>query len=118
MTKNRHKLNKEKTEAILVGSKENRELVGLSSICIRDAKIETVNNVRNLGLIIDSNLSMTDHINHIIKSCYYHLRRPGQIRHLLTKETANAIAIATVTSRLDYCNSVLFGIPSYEIKRL
>ena len=118
MTKNRLKLNEEKTEAILIGSKENRELVGLKSICVGDAKIEIVNKVRNLGLIIDSNLSMTDHINHIIKSCYFHLRRLGQIRHLLTKETANAIAIATVTSRLDYCNSALFGIPSFEIERL
>lgn len=118
MTKNRLKLNEEKTEAILIGSKENRELVDLKTINVGDATINIVDKVRNLGLILDSNLSMTAHVNHVIKSCYFHLRRLGQIRHLLTKETANAIAVATITSRLDYCNSTLWGIPSRDLERL
>ena len=108
--KNRLKLNEEKTEALLIGSKDNRELVGLKSIRVGDSNIEIMNKVRNLGLIIDSDLSMTAHINHVIKTCYFHLRRLGQIRHLITKETANIIALAAVISRLDYCNSALWGV--------
>ena len=77
-----------------------------------------VEKVRNLGLIIDANLSMVDHLNYTIKSCNFHLHRLGKIRGDLTTESANAIAVSTVTSRLDYCNSTLWGLPSVEIERL
>ena len=118
MLKNRLKLNEEKTEAIIFGPKEKVKSIELNSIKVVDANIEVVEKVRNLGLVLDTELSMTDHINHVVKCCYFHLRRLGKIRRFLTKEAANAIAIATISSRLDYCNSTFWGIPTYEIKRL
>ena len=118
MLKNRLKLNEEKTEAIVLGPRERIKSINLNSIKVGEATIQIVNKVRNLGLIVDAELSMNEHINHIVKCCYFHLRRLGKIRKYLTKEAANAIAVATISSRLDYCNSTFWGIPSYEIHRL
>ena len=118
MLENRLKLNDEKTEAIVFGPKEKIQSIEPNSIKVGEANIDIVDKVRNLGVILDTELSMTEHINHVVRSCYYHLRRLGKIRKYLTKEAANSIAIATVTSRLDYCNSTFWGIPAYEIHRL
>ena len=118
MTINRLKLNDDKTEVILLGTKDKRELVNLDSVKICESDIKIVDKVRNLGLIFDSGLSMVDHINFIVKSCYYHLRRLGRIRQCLTREAAATIALATIISRLDYCNCTLWGLPACQIERL
>ena len=118
MLRNRLKLNDEKTEVILLGPQERRNSINLRSIKVGESDIEIVENVRNLGLFLDADLSMTVHVNTVVKNCYFHLRRLGQIRHLLTKEAANALAVATVLSRIDYCNSTLWGINAYQIDRL
>ena len=83
MTLNRLKLNDDRTEAILLGSKERRNSVNLNSNRIGESEIEIVEKVRDLGLIIDANLSMPAHVSHIIKTSYFHLRTLGKIRHLL-----------------------------------
>ena len=118
MLRNRLKLNDEKTEVILFGPQERRNSIELKSIKVGESDIEIVDSVRNLGLFLDAELSMSVHVNKIVKNCYFHLRRLGQIRHLLTREAANALAVATITSRHDYCNSTLWGINSYQLDRL
>ena len=118
MTLNRLKLNDDKTKAILLGPKERRNSINLNSIRVGESEIEIVEKVRDLGLIIDANLSMSAHVSHIIKTSYFHLRRLGKIRNLLSSKLANAIAVATITSRLDYCNCCLWGITSDELNRL
>ena len=54
----------------------------------------------------------------ICSSCYYHIRDFSRIRKHLTKPTATVLANALVSSRLDYCNSLLYGISQMELKRL
>ena len=56
MTKNRLKLNDDKTEVILLGTKDKRELVNLDYVKICESDIKIVDKVRNLGLIFDSGL--------------------------------------------------------------
>ena len=118
MTINKLKLNDDKTEAILLGPTERRNSTDLHTIKVGESEIEIVDKVRDLGLILDANLSMTAHVSHIIKTSYFHLRRLGKIRNLLSTKLANTIAVATVTSRLDYCNCCLWGITSEELNRL
>ena len=73
---------------------------------------------RNLGVIFDKNFSFRSHVSAVCKSCRYHIRDLRRIRRYLTLDSAKLLAHALVSSRLDYCNSLLFGIADKEITRL
>jgi len=45
--------------------------------------------VRDLGVLLDSELSMKHHISKVTSTCYYHLRRLHQIRNYVSRETMN-----------------------------
>ena len=51
-------------------------------------------------------------------ACYYHLRRLRQIRHRVGAEVTTQLVLALVTSRLDYCNAVLAGVPQSTLEPL
>jgi len=54
----------------------------------------------------------------VARSCSYHAQAIRQIRHLLTSELAQTLACSLILSRIDYCNAVLHGAPSFSIKKL
>ena len=58
------------------------------------------------------------HISEICKSAFYHIRNISHVRRYLNVESTEKLVHALVTSRLDNCNAVLFGLPDYLIKRL
>ena len=66
---------------------------------------------RDLDVLLDSELSMKQHIAKVASTCYYQLRRLRQIRHLVGQELTTQLVHAFVLSRLDYGNSVLAGLP-------
>ena len=74
--------------------------------------------VKNLGVFLDPQLSMKKHISHICKSAYLEIRRVGKIRKFLTVKTATRLACSRVLTRLDYCNSLLGGVAKEQIHRL
>ena len=61
---------------------------------------------------------MITHVNKLISICYFHIRQLRVIRRSLTVNAAHALARSLIHSRLDYCNSVLAGLPDYMINRL
>ena len=63
-----------------------------------------------LGFIFDSDMSFSDQIKSVSKSCHFHIRDIRRIRHLLPLSTATALANSLVSSKLDYCNSLYSGI--------
>src|SRR5258706_511679 len=83
-----------------------------------DISISSVSSARNLGIIFDTILSMTDHISYISKSCFSLVRDLRRIRSTLDINTAKTIATSLVHSRLDYCNSLFLNISSSELNRL
>jgi len=74
--------------------------------------------VRDLGVMVDSDLSLASHITKTTSACYYHLRQLRTIRRSLSTDVAHSMARALIHSRLDYCNGVLAGMPQYRINRL
>ena len=103
-------LNDNKTYLILVISKRTRHLHNLpTSITIGKAQIPFKQSVKNLDFTLDCHLTMNAHVSYIARTCYFDLRRLASIRRFLTS-TANATLVsAFVLSRIDYCNSLLFG---------
>ena len=112
------KVNDSKTEFMVIGSKQQLERVSIPGIQVGDETIAPVTSVRNLGAIFDSNLKMDMHIAKACKSAYYHLHNIRRIRKYLTDEAACTITHAFVTSQIDYCNSLMSGLPSRLIQRV
>ncbi|XP_050400117.2 RNA-directed DNA polymerase from mobile element jockey [Patella vulgata] len=118
MTSNMLKLNDDKTEVLFVGTNKNLSNLDSTTLTIADSDIQALTNVKNLGVMLDSALSMETHVNYICKVCYFHLRAIGNIRHLLTNETAHTLVRSLVFSRLDYCNGVLSGLNQLLMSKL
>ena len=74
--------------------------------------------VRNLGIWLDSNLSTSTHMSKTCSSALYHLYNIRKIKRYLSHEATETLVHALVTSRLDYCNSMLHNLPSCEIKKI
>ena len=85
--------------------------VGQNNICFSRS-------VRNLGVIFDDKLSMKPQVCKICQSVYLELRRISSIRHVLTADVTKSLLTSLVLSRLDYCNSLLSGIPQQLIDKL
>ena len=111
-------VNDSKTEFLIIGSKQQLERVNIASIQVGDAKITPVKSVRNLGVIFDSNLKMDQHITKACKSAYYHLHNIRRIRKYLTEDATCTVIHAFVSSQIDYCNSLMNGLPAHLIKKL
>ena len=119
MAESKLKLNPDKTEFILFGSKSQRsELSHVFPVNILGNDLSPVDKVRNLGVIFDSGFSFSDQVSSIRKSCYYHIRDFARIRRHLPKSVSISVANALVSSRLDYCNSLLESISVYDLRRL
>ena len=52
---------------------------------------------------------MNAHVSNIARTCYIELRRLASIRRFLTSTATATLVCAFVLSRIDYCNSLLFG---------
>ncbi len=78
----------------------------------------TSSTVKNLGVILDSNLSIENHISHVTKTAFFHLRNIAKLRNMLSVSDAEKLDHAFMTSRLDYCNALLGGCPASSINKL
>ena len=106
-TANMLKLNDSKTELMLVTSKHLHNLP--TSITIGNAQIPFKQSVKKLGFTLDCHLTMNAHVSNIARTCYFELRRLASIRRFLTSTATATLVSAFVLSRIDYCNSLLFG---------
>ena len=119
MTCNRLRMNDDKTEIMPVGTKAKLKSVPeASSLTLSGSTIPFSYKVRNLGVYLDSNLSMDQHVNFLCRSVFLELRRIGHLRRHLTVDATKKLVSSFVLSRLDYCNSLLAGLPENKLDRL
>ena len=121
MAASKLKLNPDKTEFIIFGSPSQRDsLSHVYPVDILGNLLLPSSCVRNLGVLFDASVLFSVQINGICKSCYYETRDFACIRHFLPKSVAIKVANALVSSRLNYCNSLLMikGCYDYDLRRL
>lgn len=119
MQMNKLKLNPDKTEFLLIGNNQQRnKYLSMFPVNLLGADTNPTKQAKNLGVIFDQNFTFHSHISMICKSCLYHIRDLRRIRRYLNKEHAKTLGCALVSSRLDYCNSLLFGLADKELRRL
>ncbi len=116
----RLQLNPSKTELIWFGSHTNLQKMRVLDLSLKVGSdvIQCVDAVRDLGVTLDSELTMKQHVNKVARACFYHIRRLKQIRRLLGPRVAASLVSAFVLSRLDYCNAILAGLPKSTIAPL
>ena len=104
------KLNDNKTEFMLAMSKRTKHLHSLpTSITIGNAQIPFKQYVKNLGFTLECHLTMNAHVSNIAQTCYFKQHHLASIRRILTSTATATLVSAFVLSRIDYCNSLLFG---------
>ena len=116
----RLQLNDDKTEMIWFGSRSNLaklQRINLS-LQVGTINIQPSSVVRDLGVYMDSELTMKEHVAKIAAACFYHIRRLRQVRHRVGQEVTQQLVLALIMSRLDYCNSVLAGLPTSTLQPL
>ena len=119
MFHNKLKLNPDKTEFLLIGHEQQRKkCISQFPIPLMGVNTEPTKSARNLGVVFDKNFNFRPHISQVCRSCYYHIRDLRRIRRHLSLNNAKSLATALVASRLDYCNSLLFGIADKDLIRL
>jgi hypothetical protein len=112
MNNNFLKLNADKTDAIVFVPK--RSDVEDLTVKVGDSVIKP-SIVRNLGAVLDSHLDMEQHVNSVSRSCFMKILQIVQIRKYLTVDSTRTLINSLVTSKLDYCNSLLYGSPKYAL---
>ena len=88
--------------------------------CIRVAGcgVDVCEKLKTLGVSLHSVLSFEDHINGIIRSCNNLIRALRHIRHHLTRKVTNKVACSIVGTRIDYCNSLIYGVSKKYLDKL
>ncbi len=118
MTSNFLLLNSDKTEILLIGPKNSTQNL-LDYNLQLDGCTVTSSTVKNLGVILDSNLSFWKIIfSNVTKTAFFHLRNISKLRNMLSVSDAEKLVHAFMTSRLDYCNALLGGCPASSINKL
>ena len=85
MSANKLKLNEDKNEFLVIGSRHQLKKVAINSITIGGAVMPKSSKARNLWVIVDEQLNMSAHVNQICKFCYANLQNIYKIRFFLTK---------------------------------
>ena len=117
MNSNFLKLNDTKTEFIIF-SPSNHQFPRELHLKLGDNTVSPSERVRNLGVILDSHLSMEQQINATTRTCYFHLRSISKIKKCLPEATCKTLVQALVISRLDYGNALYNGLPNTLVARL
>ena len=105
-------LNDSKTDVIFVSSKFVNS-PPFPKITIRDSEIDVASAAKNLGVTIDKHLvlDMKDHVSNIVRAASFAIYKIGRLSKYLDRESTGRLIHALVSSRLDSCNSLLYGLP-------
>ena len=117
MNRNDLKLNEHKTEVVLISSKF-RDGPSLGYVSIGNEKIPLSDKAASLGVVLDKQMSFDHHMKHLCKSLVCQFRNLFKIRKYLNKEPAATFVYAFITSKLDFCNSLFYGLPNHQLRKL
>ena len=97
------------TEFLIIRSQFSKVGTSNLTVTVGDAEISSSDKARNLGVIFDSFMNLEPHITQVCRVAYMHFSNVRKIRNMLplVYEAASELIHAFITSRIDYCNSIL-----------
>ena len=72
----------------------------------------------NSGVILDEDMSLEHHVAAICKFCFFHLRNICKIRKHISVKTCGTLTHAFISSKLNFCNSLLYGPSKSSVQKL
>ena len=118
MMANMLKLNDDKSELIIFGTKQQLAKIGEVTIAIGNIQVHSVDQVRNLGHYMDKLLKNGPHINILVTNLHLQLKNIHMICSKLDQRSTMIIIQAIIQSRLDNCNLLLLGSSEYPLDKL
>jgi len=112
-------LNDGKTQIIVFGSTNILKEIQINGINTSSGTtVRFISTVKNLGIYMDSQLTLSNHVVNLKKKCFLTLRNICKIRFLLTKDQLKVIVNSLVVSCLDYCNGLFYGLTEKLLMQL
>ena len=90
----------------------------IDSVFLGSSTIATVETARNLGVTMDRFLTMSKHVSNICKAASFALHKIGTLRQFLSQAATEKLVHALIMPRIDFCNSLLYGLSDTQISRL
>ena len=115
MEENKLKLNEEETDILLIHSKFQNS-PSLDEIILGNEQLTMAGIVTNLGIIFDKEILFNDHINQLCRT--FILGNPFKICKYLTDDATSKDVHAFVTTKLDYCSHLYFGLSKYQVNKM
>ena len=112
------KINPDKTEIILFFPKILEDRVVIKGTFVGEDCIRYSREVKNVGVWLDCNLKMEKQVNSIVSHCYKLLKNIGRIRNVLSQKQTEMLVHSVITSKLDYCNSLLINTSKTNLFKL
>ena len=109
------KLNDDKTEVLYISSPYFQKSLPNPTLKIDQSSITPTTSAINIGVIFDNCDQMREHITSVCRASHFHLQNIGSVRCYLTPETCATLVHSLISSKLDYCNSLLIELPEPQI---
>ena len=96
--------NPTKTEVLWCSSRRRQHLLPTGIIRINNTPITPVSSVRNVGVHIECDTAMKNHVTTVVRSCFAALRQIRSVRRSLPRHALITLIRALVVSKIDHCN--------------
>ena len=117
MVSNKLKLNGDKIELLIINAR-HRPCPRIDHTDVSKLKIQPSETVSNIGVTFDRHMSLNQHVTSICKTCFFHVRNIAKTGDYQSTADTETLVHALITSKLDSCNSLLYGLPKSTIDRL
>jgi len=112
-------LNSTKSESILIGTRQRlHTLPPIASPIIAGTPVPFSDTIKTLGVTMDQNLTLNKHVSLLSRSIHFYIRALRHIRPALTESMAASLGASLVQSRLDYANSIMYGMSASNMHKL
>ena len=112
------RLNQGKTKILVIAPPSVKMEIRIGGVFLNDTCIRFVDSAKDLGVMLDTELTFDNQIKKIVKSCFIVIRKLASIKHFLSSTQLKSLVCTNIFSQLDYCNSLYYGLNLSSINKL
>ncbi len=107
---NKLSLNLDKSKVMLFGTSHQLQNIGTVNITHDNSTLEVVNTFCYLGIVLDSRLTFSSHVQHIKSKTFSKIKLLGRVHHILDTNTADMLYKTLILPIFDYLDFVYYCI--------